>query len=70
MMTEIDLVKNGNLVGKRISFVFEHVKFEIPAEPLVEIMLEELREVRASVADGRLLDARVLSFRLWSCTTW
>jgi len=33
-MTEIDAVKNGNLVGKRISFVFELVKFEIPAETL------------------------------------
>lgn len=69
-MTEIDPGKSGNRVGKRISFVFEHVKFEVPAEPLGEMMLEELREVRASAAEGRLFNARVLSFRLWSYTTW
>lgn len=36
--------KNGYLVGKRISFVFKHVEFEVLAEPFVEIILKKLKE--------------------------
>lgn len=70
MMREIDPGKSKNLVGKRISFVFKHVEFEVPVQPLVEIMLGKLREVRASMANGRLSDARVPSFKLCNYTTW
>lgn len=49
------------LVEKRISLSLKML-FEIPAEPLVETVWEvEVQEARASVADGRLLDAGVLT---------
>lgn len=42
MMREIDPGKSGNLVGKRISFLFKHVEYEVPVEPLVEIYVGEV----------------------------
>lgn len=36
--------KSGYLVGKRFSFVFKYVEFEVLAEHLVEIMFKRLKE--------------------------
>lgn len=42
---------SGCLIGKKISFVFNHVEFEVLEELLVEVMFEKLKETGQDWSD-------------------